>query len=50
MVVEEGNLENGDIVLFSDSSFIVSFLNRKTKPGENFKFVKAEIFVDMVQQ
>jgi len=47
MVVEEGNLENGDIVLSSVSSFIVSSLNTRTKPGENFKFVKAEMFVDM---
>jgi len=47
MVVEEGNLENGDIVLSSVSSFIVSSLNTKTKPGEDFKltFMKAEIFV-----
>ena len=47
MVVKEGNLGNSDIILSSNSSFIVFSLNTKTKPGENFKFIKAEMFVDM---
>jgi len=50
MVVKEENLGNSEFVLSSNSSFIVSSLNTKTKPGENLKFMKVEIFVDMGQQ
>ena len=48
MVIKEGNLVNSDIILSSNSSFIVFSLNTKTKPGINFKFIKAEMFVDWV--
>jgi len=50
MVVKEGNLGNSEFILSSNSSSIIFSFNTKTKPGKHFKFVKAEIFVDMGQQ